>query len=65
MHNWESYNNNETFCRYMTDIDLKAEAVKGGFPAEAVVVDEFAPKLDVTQMNYTEHFFWKILAGSR
>lgn len=65
MHNWESYNNNETFCRYMTEIDLKAEAIKGGFPAEAVVVDEFAPKLDVAQMNYTEHFFWKILAARR
>ncbi|NDE01089.1 MAG: class I SAM-dependent methyltransferase [Gammaproteobacteria bacterium] len=63
MHNWESYNNNETFSRYMTDIDLKAEAIKAGFPAGAVLVDEFAPKLDVAQMNYTEHFFWKILAA--
>jgi hypothetical protein len=65
MHNWESYNNNETFCRYMTDIDLAAEAVKGGFSAAQVLVDEFVPKLDVAQMNYTEHFFWKILAGTR
>ncbi|MFM8517412.1 MAG: class I SAM-dependent methyltransferase [Nevskiaceae bacterium] len=63
MHNWESYNNNETFSRYMTDIDLKAEAIKAGFSSEAVLVDEFAPKLDVAQMNYTEHFFWKILAA--
>jgi SAM-dependent methyltransferase len=65
MHNWESYNNNETFCRYMTDIDLKAEAVKGGFAPGSTVVDEFVPKLDVAQMNYTEHFFWKILAAER
>ncbi len=65
MHNWESYNNNETFSRYMTDIDLKAEAVKAGFPPEAVIADEFAPKLDVAQMNYTEHFFWKILAATK
>jgi ubiquinone/menaquinone biosynthesis C-methylase UbiE len=65
MHNWESYNNNETFCRYMTDIDLAAEAVKGGFAAARVRVDEFVPKLDVAQMNYTEHFFWKILAATR
>ncbi|MBU3671564.1 MAG: class I SAM-dependent methyltransferase [Sinobacteraceae bacterium] len=63
MHNWESYNNNETFSRYMTDIDLKAEAIKAGFSPEAVLVDEFAPKLDVAQMNYAEHFFWKILAA--
>jgi ubiquinone/menaquinone biosynthesis C-methylase UbiE len=65
MHNWESYNNNETFCRYMTDIDLKAEAVKGGFDPARTRVDEFVPKLDVAQMNYTEHFFWKILAATR
>ncbi len=65
MHNWESYNNNETFCRYMTDIDLKAEALKGGFQAAQVRVDEFVPKLDVAQMNYTANFYWKILAATR
>ena len=65
MHNWESYNNNETFARYMTGIDLQAEAMKGGFLAADVLVDEFIPKLDVAQMNYTEHFFWKILAAHR
>jgi SAM-dependent methyltransferase len=65
MHNWESYNNNETFCRYMTDIDLAAEAVKGGFDPAKARVDEFVPNLDVAQMNYTEHFFWKILAATR
>ena len=65
MHNWESYNNNETFCRYMTGIDLKAEAMKGGFAADEVTVDEFVPKLNASQMNYTENFFWKILAARR
>jgi ubiquinone/menaquinone biosynthesis C-methylase UbiE len=65
MHNWESYNNNETFCRYMTDIDLKAEALKGGFAAAQVLVDEFVPKMDVAQMNYTANFYWKILAATR
>lgn len=65
MHNWESYNNNETFARYMTNIDLAAEAAKGGFAADKIRVEEFAPKLDVAQMNYTEHFFWKILAAWR
>jgi ubiquinone/menaquinone biosynthesis C-methylase UbiE len=65
MHNWESYNNNETFCRYMTNIDLKAEAIKGGFDPDKTRVDEFVPKLDVAQMNYTENFFWKILAAWR
>ena len=65
MHNWESYNNNETFCRYMTDIDLHGQAVKAGFDPAAIRVDEYVPKLDVAQMNYTEHFFWKILAATR
>ena len=65
MHNWESYNNNETFCRYMTDIDLKAEALKGGFADGNTRTDEFIPHMDVAQMNYTEHFFWKILAATR
>jgi ubiquinone/menaquinone biosynthesis C-methylase UbiE len=65
MHNWESYNNNETFSRYMTDLDLKGEALKAGFAPAETSVEEFAPKLDVAQMNYTEHFFWKILVGRR
>lgn len=65
MHNWESYNNNETFCRFMTDIDLVAEARKGGFAKADVRTDEFVPKMDVTQMNYSESFFWKILDGVR
>lgn len=65
MYNWESYNNNETFCRYMSEIDLAAEAVKGGFSAAEVRVDEFVPNLGVEQMNYSEHFVWKILVGQR
>ena len=65
MHNWESYNNNETFSRYMTDLDLKGEAVKAGFDPDAASVEEFAPQLDGAQMNYTEKFFWKILVGRR
>jgi ubiquinone/menaquinone biosynthesis C-methylase UbiE len=65
MHNWESYNNNETFCRYMTGIDLKAEALKAGFDTERTRVDAFVPGMSVAQMNYTEHFFWNILAAER
>ena len=65
MHNWESYNNNETFSRYMTDLDLKAEAVKAGFETARTTVHEFAPQMAVEQMNYAERFFWKILAGVR
>jgi ubiquinone/menaquinone biosynthesis C-methylase UbiE len=65
MHNWESYNNNETFSRYMTRIDLAAEAVKGGFAAAAVQVDEYATEMSLAQTNYAAGFVWKILAGSR
>jgi len=65
MHNWESYNNNETFSRYMTRIDLPAEARKAGFAAEEISLEEFVPKMDVAQMNYTQHFFWKILVGRK
>ena len=65
MHNWEAYNNNETFSRFMTDIDLVAEAVKGGYRKDEVKTAEFVPHLDVAQMNYTEHFAWKILEGVR
>lgn len=65
MHNWESYNNNETFSRFMTDIDLIAEAVRGGFAKNEVKTADFVPQLDVAQMNYTEYFAWKILEGVR
>jgi ubiquinone/menaquinone biosynthesis C-methylase UbiE len=65
MHNWESYNNNETFSRYMTRIDLPAEARKAGFAADEISLEEFVPKMDVAQMNYTQHFFWKILVGHK
>lgn len=65
MHNWESYNNNETFSRYMTRIDLAAEARKGGFEPAKVRVDEFAMEMSVAQMNYAENFIWKILVAER
>jgi ubiquinone/menaquinone biosynthesis C-methylase UbiE len=65
MHNWESYNNNETFSRYMTDLDLKALAVKGGFAADKAAALEYAPGYSVEQTNYAETFFWKILVAER
>jgi SAM-dependent methyltransferase len=65
MFNWETYNNNETFAGFMTDIDLKAEAVKGGFAPEASVVDAYAPRMTSEQKNYSEDFTWKILVGEK
>ena len=65
MHNWESYNNNETFSRYMTGIDLAAEARKAGFEPTKVTLEEFSPKMDLSQMNYAPQFYWKILSAER
>ena len=65
MHNWESFNNNETFARYMTHIDLQIEAIKGGFVKKFITVDEWFPDMDVGKMNYADNFFWKILAAER
>jgi ubiquinone/menaquinone biosynthesis C-methylase UbiE len=63
MFNWESYNNNETFAQYMTDLDLKAVAVKGGFDPDRTEAIEYAPRMSSEQMNYSEEFLWKILVG--
>ncbi len=63
MFNWESYNNNETFAQYMTDLDLKAVAVKGGFKPERTEYVEYAPRMSAEQKNYSDEFFWKILIG--
>jgi SAM-dependent methyltransferase len=65
MFNWEAYNNNETFSRYMTDLDLRGEALKAGFAPDQVRVDQFTPELDDTQKNYGDEFFWNILVGRR
>ena len=36
-----------------------------GFVGDEVSLQEFVPKIDVAQMNYTEQFFWKILVGRK
>lgn len=66
MHDWESYNNNESFARCMTDIDLVAEAFKGGWPADEVGLELMKSNLDVTQRNYSrDEMSFKSLAGIR
>jgi ubiquinone/menaquinone biosynthesis C-methylase UbiE len=65
MFNWETYNNNETFAGFMTDIDLKAVAMKAGFPKSKCRVEEFAPRMTEAQKNYSESFVWKILVGEK
>lgn len=65
MFNWESYNNNETFAQYMTDLDLQAVAVRGGFGENEAEVVEYAPRMSSAQKNYSDEFFWKIAVGRR
>ncbi|MCZ8132906.1 MAG: class I SAM-dependent methyltransferase [Steroidobacteraceae bacterium] len=65
MYNWETYNNNETFAGFMTDLDLKGEALKGGFEADKTFVDAYAPRMSSEQKNYSEEFTWKILVGEK
>jgi SAM-dependent methyltransferase len=61
MFNWETYNNNETFAGFMTDIDLVAEAGRAGFPAGKAALDTYAPPMTSEQKNYSADFAWKIL----
>lgn len=65
MFNWESYNNNETFAQYMTDLDLKAVGLKGGFETDRTELVEYQPPLARESRNYSEDFFWKILVARR
>ncbi len=65
MYNWETYNNNETFAKYMTGLDLKAVAERGGFAAEKATVFDYAPGFSAEQTNYGEQFLWKVLVGER
>jgi 2-polyprenyl-3-methyl-5-hydroxy-6-metoxy-1,4-benzoquinol methylase len=64
MHDWESYNNNESFSRFMTDIDLVQTAVAAGWSESEVRIDMVAPKLDQSAKNYSEDdFAFTVLAG--
>jgi SAM-dependent methyltransferase len=65
MYNWETYNNNETFAKYMTGLDLKGVAVRGGFALEKTTLFDYAPGFSAEQSNYGEQFLWKVLVGER
>lgn len=43
MYEWETYNNNENFAGYMTDVNLPAMACRAGFDAGEVRLDKIAP----------------------
>ena len=49
MYNWETYNNNETFAGFMTDLDLAGESVKAGFSPQRTRVEAYAPPMSAEQ----------------
>lgn len=66
MHDWESYNNNESFSRFMTEIDLCAVAVKGGWKTDEVSLETIAPDVGFGRKNYIRgDVIFKVLVGQR
>lgn len=65
MHDWESYNNNEGFARFMTGLDLKAVAVDGGWSPGEVSVERITPDYEQSQMAYADEYPYTVLVGRR
>jgi len=65
MHDWESYNNNEGFARFMTGLDLKAVGVEGGWKPEEVSVERIVPDYDKSQMTYSDDYGFTVVVGRR
>lgn len=64
MHEWESYNNNESFARFMTNIDLCAIAEEGGWTANEVRDALIVPDMPGAKKNYTRgDVSFKVLVG--
>lgn len=64
MHDWESYNNNESFSRFMTDIDLCAVAVQAGWPRQSVEMQVVNPKVGFGKKNYVRgEVLFNLLVG--
>ncbi len=64
MHEWESYNNNESFARFMTNIDLCAIAEEGGWKANEVRDASIVPDMPGAKKNYTRgDVSFKVLVG--
>jgi ubiquinone/menaquinone biosynthesis C-methylase UbiE len=63
--NWESYNNNETFGSFMTDIDLTEQAVAAGFDPKRARCVDYALHRPQEQRLYSDYFLWRILIAQR
>ena len=56
MYEWETYNNNENFAGYMTDVDLPKLAEQAGFDADEVRLEQVAPPhMSDDQDSYSKH----------
>jgi ubiquinone/menaquinone biosynthesis C-methylase UbiE len=65
MHDWESYNNNEGFARFMTGLDLGAVAVEGGWEPGEISITHFSPDFDKAQMTYSDEYPFAAVVGRR
>ncbi|GIK35930.1 MAG: hypothetical protein BroJett010_24890 [Gammaproteobacteria bacterium] len=66
MHDWESYNNNEGFARFMTGLDLRGVALEGGWAPDSVEVARTVAGLNAAQKNYTDaDYAFAIVVGQR
>ncbi len=61
LYNWETYNNNETFAGYLSEINLFEAAIKSGFMRENVDCIDFKVERSKEQNLYSENPHWKIL----
>jgi SAM-dependent methyltransferase len=65
MHDWESYNNNEGFARFMTGLDLEAVAIEGGWKPGEITVDRVIPDYDKSHMAYGDEYPYTVVVGRR
>jgi ubiquinone/menaquinone biosynthesis C-methylase UbiE len=65
MHDWESYNNNEGFARFMTGLDLAAVAIEGGWQAAEVTIERVIPNYDKSHMAYGDEYPYTVVVGRR
>lgn len=66
MHDWESYNNNESFSRFMTDIDLGAVAAQAGWSPAEISLQIVNPKVGFGKKNYVRgEVLFNLLVGCR
>jgi SAM-dependent methyltransferase len=66
MHDWESYNNNESFARFITDIDLCDVAVDAGWSSDEVEMAIVNPNIGFGKKNYVRgEVLFNLLVGRR